>query len=93
MDVLLKFSKLTKPLTSLLKKDVTFNWIEQDNALNILKNKLTTAPLLQCPDFSSPFIITIHARNHAVDAVLLQGDKGEDKPIAYASRILNKAEE
>lgn len=87
------FSKLTKPLTSLLKKDVPFNWTpEQENSFQILKDKLTTAPLLQYPDFSAPFVITSDASNYAVGAVLSQGDIGKDKPIAYASRTLNKPE-
>lgn len=87
------FSKITKPLTSLLKKDTSFHWsFEQDQAFNILKEKLTTAPLLQYPDFSQPFVVTTDASNYAVGAVLSQGSIGKDKPIAYASRTLNKAE-
>ncbi|XP_063895318.1 uncharacterized protein LOC135118122 [Helicoverpa armigera] len=87
------FSKITKPLTSLLKKDVSFIWSsEQENAFNILKQKLTTAPLLQYPDFSRPFLLTTDASNYAVGAILSQGEIGKDKPIAYASRTLNKAE-
>ncbi|CAG9134488.1 unnamed protein product [Plutella xylostella] len=87
------FSKLTKPLTALLKKDVPFEWSsEQDTAFQILKEKLTTAPLLQYPDFSAPFVITTDASNYAVGAVLSQGEIGKDKPVAYASRTLNKPE-
>ena len=87
------FSKITKPLTSLLKKDVKFNWSqEQTDAFNFLKHKLTTAPLLQYPDFNKPFILTTDASNYAVGAILSQGEIGKDKPIAYASRTLNKAE-
>ncbi|CAK1587698.1 unnamed protein product [Parnassius mnemosyne] len=87
------FSKITKPLTSLLKRDVNFNWTqEQTQAFNLLKEKLTSAPLLQYPDFSQPFIVTTDASNYAVGAVLSQGPIGKDKPIAYASRTLNKQE-
>lgn len=87
------FSKLTKPLTSLLKKDTNFVWsTDQDQAFNILKEKLVSAPLLQYPDFSQPFVVTTDASNYAVGAVLSQGPIGKDKPIAYASRTLNKAE-
>jgi hypothetical protein len=87
------FSKLTKPLTCLLKKDAAFHWnVEQQTAFNLLKEKLTTAPLLQYPDFSQPFIVTTDASNYAVGAVLSQGPIGKDKPIAFASRTLNRAE-
>lgn len=87
------FSKLTKPLTCLLKKDAAFHWnIEQEQAFALLKDKLISAPLLQYPDFSQPFVVTTDASNYAVGAVLSQGPVGKDKPIAYASRTLNKAE-
>ncbi|XP_049866081.1 uncharacterized protein LOC126366827 [Pectinophora gossypiella] len=87
------FSKITKPLTSLLKKDAEFKWsYDQQQSFDILKNKLTSAPLLQYPNFNEPFILTTDASNYAVGAVLSQGDIGKDKPIAYASRTLNKAE-
>lgn len=87
------FSKLTKPLTSLLKKDVPFVWNEeQQQALDACKDILTTAPILQYPDFSRPFNLTTDASKYAIGAVLSQGDVGKDLPIAYASRTLNKAE-
>lgn len=87
------FSHITKPLTSLLKKDIAFHWShEQTQAFNTLKQKLISAPLLQYPDFSQPFIVTTDASNYAVGAALSQGEIGKDKPIAFASRTLNKAE-
>lgn len=87
------FSHITKPLTSLLKKDVNFHWShEQEQAFSMLKDKLISAPLLQYPDFSQPFIVTTDSSNYAVGAVLSQGEIGKDKPIAYASRTLNKQE-
>ncbi|KAL0880701.1 hypothetical protein ABMA27_001917 [Loxostege sticticalis] len=87
------FSKVAKALTSLLKKDTPFIWQNQQQlAFDTLKHKLTTAPLLIYPDFSKPFILTCDASNHAVGAVLSQGDVGKDQPIAFASRTLNKSE-
>ncbi|CAG4993531.1 unnamed protein product [Colias eurytheme] len=87
------FSKITKPLTSLLRKDVEFNWSQsQTQAFESLKSMLTNAPILQYPDFSKDFILTTDASNYALGAILSQGDIGKDLPIAYASRTLNKAE-
>lgn len=87
------FSKITKPLTCLLKKDIPFIWSqEQEFSFNFLKEKLITAPILQYPDFTQPFVVTTDASNYAVGAILSQGEIGNDKPIAYASRTLNKAE-
>ena len=87
------FSKLAKPLTSLLKKDIPFDWTNsQQLAFETLKNNLTSAPVLIYPDFTKPFILTCDASNYAISAILSQGEVGKDRPIAFASRTLNKAE-
>lgn len=87
------FSKLAKPLTNLLKKDTPFLWEnEQQLAFDALKQKLISAPLLAYPDFSKTFILTTDASNYAIGAILSQGELGKDRPIAYASRTLNKSE-
>jgi len=61
-------------------------------AFHTLKQKLTSPPILQYPDFSREFILTTDASNDGAGAALKQGPIGKDLPIAYASRILNKAE-
>ena len=48
--------------------------------------------MLQCPDFSKPFVLTTDASSEALGAILSQGPIGQDLPIAYASRTLNNAE-
>ncbi|XP_063834919.1 uncharacterized protein LOC135084105 [Ostrinia nubilalis] len=87
------FSKLSKPLTNLLKKDVPFDWTnEQQLSFETLKDKLVSAPVLIYPDFTKPFTLTCDASNHAISAILSQGPTGKDHPIAYSSRTLNKNE-
>jgi len=88
------FSKIAKPLTKLTKKGEKFNWTaEQQNSFQLLKEKLTTAPVLNYPDFQQEFVVTTDASDYAIGAVLSQGPAGQDRPIAYASRILCKAEQ
>jgi len=88
------FSKIAKPLTTLTKKDSKFNWnTEQQNAFDSLKEKLTSAPVLNYRDFTRQFLITTDASDYAIGAVLSQGPVSQDRLIAYASRILNKAEQ
>lgn len=87
------FSKLSQPLTKLLKKDEPFNWTSlQQNSFETLKLELCKEPILQYPDFSKTFNLTTDASNYAVGSVLSQGETPNDLPIAYASRILNKSE-
>ncbi len=78
----------------LLRKDVSFAWGDaQENAFNALKSALTTAPLLTFSDFNKPFVIATNAPGHALGATLMQtDDRGKNRPIAYASRILSSAE-
>ena len=65
------FSKVVKPLTQLLKKDVAFKRMEnQEDAFNALKTALTTEHILQYPDFSQPFNLTTDASGYAVGGVL-----------------------
>ncbi|WVZ93956.1 hypothetical protein U9M48_039905 [Paspalum notatum var. saurae] len=75
------FSRIAKPMTSLLEKDAEFRWTSaQQAAFDELKNRLTTAPVLTLPDQQKKFIVYC-------DALGMEG-----KVIAYASRQLRKHE-
>ena len=46
------FSTIAAPLTEVMKKNVVFRWvIEQESAFQELKDRLTNSPLLALPDF------------------------------------------
>jgi hypothetical protein len=76
-----------------LKKDQVWKWEDKEQtSFDMLKSRLTKAPLLQYPDFNEPFIVTTDASGYAIGTILSQGKLGRDKPIAYASRTLNGAE-
>jgi hypothetical protein len=52
------FSKITKPLTNLLQKDVPFDFNEKCLvAFLTLKRALITAPIIKPPNWSPPFEI------------------------------------
>ena len=88
------------PLTALTRKDKTtgttvkFEWsADCDQAFSILKQKLSTAPLLQPPDLAKPFYVWSDASITGFGAVLEQLDnQGQRHPIAYASRQTSAAE-
>ena len=87
------FANISKPLTTLLKKDTKFIWNnDTQKAFDKLKDTLCAAPLLQFPQLNKPYIITTDASGYAIGAILSQGIIGQDKPIAYASRVLKGAE-
>lgn len=89
------FAKLAHPLNRLLKQDVGFEWDAIcDESFELLKEAIVKPPILQYPNFCRRFFITTDASNVAIGAVLSQKDdpNGLDLPIAFASRVLNKAE-
>ena len=61
-------------------------------SFNKLKGILCSSPILQNPDFSRLFIVTVDASDFAMGAVLSQGIIDKDLPIAYASRALQGAQ-
>ena len=89
------FSKIASPLTSLLKKNAAFVWSDdQENAFITLKEALCQAPILAFPDWERDFTVCTDASNVGLGAVLMQSDdSGRHRAIAFASRILNKAEQ
>jgi hypothetical protein len=84
------FSKILKPITSLLKNDTKFNWSSRCNeAFEQLKVLLTTAPVLAQPDIEKPFDVYYDASCSGLGCVLMQ----EGRVTAYASRQLRRHEE
>jgi hypothetical protein len=83
------FSKIAKPLTSLLEKGVDFSWTdERQKAFEELKKRLTTAPVLTLPDQNKRFTVYCDASRDGLGCVLMQ----EGRVIAYASRQLRRHE-
>ncbi|GJS94746.1 reverse transcriptase domain-containing protein [Tanacetum coccineum] len=89
-----EFSMISKPMTQRLIKDAKFDFSDDcKKAFNILKEKLTTAPIIISPDWNEPFELMCDASDFAVRVVLGQRINGKFKPIYYASKTLNNAQE
>lgn len=87
------FAKVAKPLNELARKGKVFEWTTQcQKSFETLKEALMHPPILEYPDFSenNRFIIKTDASGYAIGAVLCNGN---DRPVAFASRVLNKAEQ
>ena len=83
------FSKISSPLTNLLKKVVKFEWSSKcEEAFQELKNRLTSAPILTLPVEGEEYIVYSDASKNGLGCVLMQGNR----VIAYASRQLKSYE-
>ncbi|KAJ0943969.1 putative nucleotidyltransferase, Ribonuclease H [Helianthus annuus] len=79
------FSRIAAPLTSLTKKKEKYIWgPKQQESFEILKQKLSNAPVLTLPEGTDEFVVYCDASHTGMGCVLMQ--KG--KVIAYASRQL-----
>jgi hypothetical protein len=87
---ILNFSKITKPVTELLKKENKYVWSDTcDEAFKHLKKLLTTSPVLAQPDTTKPFDVYCDASGTGLGGVLIQ----EGRVISYTSRQLRHHEE
>jgi len=65
---------------------------EQQEAFEILKIRLSTAPILASPLPDGYFVLDVDASSHGAGAILHQHQNGELRVIAYACRLFNQAE-
>ncbi|GJX21970.1 putative reverse transcriptase domain-containing protein [Tanacetum coccineum] len=79
------FSKIAKSMTKLTQKGIKFDWGEkEENAFQLIKQKLCSAPILALPEGSEDFVVYCDASHKGLGVVLMQ----REKVIAYASRQL-----
>ena len=87
-------SSVMKPMTDLLRADVSWSWDHaQQSAFDETKRLLTTTPTLTYYDTSKPTVVSADASSFGIGAVLMQTTDGELKAVAFASRTLTSAEQ
>ncbi|KAI3824163.1 hypothetical protein L1987_05612 [Smallanthus sonchifolius] len=80
------FSRIALPMTKLTCKETKFVCgPDQESAFQLLKEKLTKAPVLSLPEGTEDFVVYSDASHSGLGCVLRQ----RGKVIAYASRQLN----
>ena len=91
-----QFSKIAEPLYALTRKNTPFVWTSScQAAFEKLKELLITPLTLAFPNFELPFILETDASGVGLGAVLSQQQGSGPtscRPIAYASRTLQKHE-
>lgn len=89
---IMEFADIARPLNNLTRKGVPFKWYyECEEAFQNLKAQITSPIVLDFPDFSENniFKLSTDASGFAIGCVL---SNSNERPIAFASRALNKAE-
>ncbi len=89
-----KLSSVLFPLYRLLRKDVAWEWSEEEEkAFSRSKKMLTSSNLLTHYNPQLPLTLACDASAYGIGAVLAHRmSDGSEKPIGYVSRTLTKAE-
>src|SRR5258707_837487 len=89
------FSETAHPLHALTRKSKNWSWgTAEQQAFDVLKNTITSAPMLVFPSKSSLFQLECDASNFATGAVLLQ--QQEDRlfhPIGFMLKSFSDTEQ
>jgi hypothetical protein len=87
------FSHIAKPLFNLTRKRVKFVWgPEQESAFSELKSKLSSSPVLCHYDPEAELILETDCSQHGLGAILFQVVEGQERVVAYYSKLLSKTQ-
>ena len=93
------YAEIASPMTKLLEKHSTFHWSPDcEAAFQTLKEMMVSSGILAFPKDEDMFILDTDASGHGIGAVLSQKQWSEhtqsyvERPVAYASKTLSKAE-
>ena len=91
------FANIVQPLYDVLGKEVKMGSVDLPpevwEAMNILKRKVQSTPVLVFPDFNKPFLLEMDASKEGLGAMLSQKQSdGCYHPVAFGSHSLTLAE-
>ncbi len=88
------YADIAGPLYDMLKEDRSAVWGQaQQEAFDIIKDKLATEPIRAYPNFNKPFKLYTDASDIGLGVILAQDDEeGKERIIAYEARRLNTPE-
>jgi RNase H-like domain found in reverse transcriptase len=84
------YSQIAQPLLDLTKKSETWHWGNaQEQAFQMLKDKMCSAPVLLQPDFTKKFFLQTDASMYSVGTVLSQeGGTGPSNPAKLCLHLV-----
>ena len=86
-------AKITAPLYELTGPKAKWKWgEEQALAFTELKKVMVTAPVMACPRAEDPFILDTGESDFTIGTVLSQIQDEKERPISFASKVLNTAQ-
>ena len=91
------FANIAQLLYDVLGKEVKMGLVDLPpevwEAMNILKRKVQSTPVLVFPDFNKPFLLEMDASKEGLGAVLSQKQSdGHYHPVAFRSHSLTPSE-
>jgi len=87
------YSEIAAPLHMLERKGRAFEWKDaQQTAFDLIKEALTSAPVMARPDFKKIFKLYTDASSFGLGAILAQDHDDGEHVIAYAGRATRGAE-
>ena len=91
------FTNLAHPLYDVLGKEVKMGLVdlppEVQEAVNILKGKVQSMPVLVFPNFNKPFLLETDASKEGLGAVVSQKQSdGRYHPVSFGSHSLTPSE-
>ena len=73
---IINFANLTRGFMRLLKKDTTFCWDKwAQESFDVLKQSLTSAPVISTPDYSRDFLLYAAVSMEMISMVFIQEDE------------------
>ncbi|GJT94384.1 putative reverse transcriptase domain-containing protein [Tanacetum coccineum] len=73
-----RISKIAKSMTKLTQKGIKFDWGEkEENAFQLIKQKLCSEPILALPEGSEDFVVYCDASHKGLGTVLMEREKGQ----------------
>jgi len=88
------FATIAEPLTRLTRKGTEFAWSsEADEAFARLKAAMLEVPTLAFPCPDRPCILDTDSSDVAYGSVLSQLVEGQERPIAFFSRVMSQTQQ